>query len=441
MSIGLLSDLLSRVAVIGRNLNAARKQPEIPLLTLCQEILDSRGEATGLAHSQEVLQRYFSLSDKQKSDFFLSLLNEFGADQDALGKAVQAWLDDPNETTARALHFIGEPVSQNLLRRMNQAPNATLALVNMRADLLKYTADSPELKSLDSDFSHLFNSWFNRGFLELKHIDWETPASILEKIIAYEAVHEIGSWDSLRQRVASSDRMLYGYFHPALGIEPLIFVEVALTDHTPGDIKSILANDREQIPAEQANTAVFYSISNCQKGLKGISFGNFLIKQVVENLRHEFPNLDNFVTLSPVPGFRRWAIKQSKAENSTLSDAQFKLVDALEQAEDTQALLALTNDNKALLKLIAHYLVVSRSARGGASDPVSRFHLGNGARLENIHLQGDNSENGLKNSWGCMVNYQYQVKDIEKNHEAYINNDVIIASSKVMGLLKTKFSV
>ena len=436
MSIGLLSELLSRVAVIGRNLDAARKQPEKSLLTLCQEILDSRGEATGLAHCQEVLQRYSTLSDNQKIEFFVSLLNEFGADKQALAKAVKAWQEKPDEITARALHFIGEPVSQNLLRRINQVPKATLALVNMRADLLKYTADSPELKSLDCDFSHLFSSWFNRGFLELKHIDWETPAAILEKIIAYEAVHEIGSWDSLRQRVASCDRRLYGYFHPALGIEPLIFVEVALTDHTPRDIKSILANDRTQLPAEQANTAVFYSISNCQKGLKGISFGNFLIKQVVENLRHEFPNLDTFVTLSPVPGFRKWAKKQSTAENSTLSDAQINLVEDLEQAEDTQALLALTHHNKQLIKLIAQYLVVSRSAKGGASDPVSRFHLGNGARLENIHLQGDNSDNGLNNAWGCMVNYQYKVKDIEKNHEAYINNDVIIASNKVMGLLK-----
>jgi len=436
MSRGLLSDLLSRVAVIGRNLDAVRKQPEKSLLRHCQLILNSRGEATGLAHSQEVLLRYSGLNDHLKSDFFKSLLNEFGADKDDLEQAVQAWQENPDETTARALHFVCEPVSQNLLRRMNQVPNATLALVNMRADLLKYTADSPELKSLDSDFSHLFSSWFNRGFLQLKHIDWETPAAILEKIIAYEAVHEIGSWDSLRQRVASSDRRLYGYFHPALGIEPLIFVEVALTDHTPGDITSILANDRQQIPAEQANTAVFYSISNCQKGLKGISFGNFLIKQVVENLRHEFPNLDTFVTLSPVPGFRRWATQHSTAKTSALSDAQIKLVKELEQAADKEALLALTQNNNQLLKLIAHYLVVSRSAKGGACDSVSRFHLGNGARLEDIHLQADNSENGLNNAWGCMVNYQYKVKDIEKNHEAYINNDVIITSNKVMGLLK-----
>jgi len=436
MSLGLLSELLSRVTVIGRNLDAARKESEKSLLILCQEILDSRGEATGLAHSHEVLQRFSYLDDTQKCDFFKSLFKEFGADKDALEIAVKAWQESPDETTARALHFTCEPISQNLLRRLNQAPNATLALVNMRADLIKYTADAPELKSLDSDFSHLFSSWFNRGFLELKHIDWETPAAILEKIIAYEAVHEIASWDSLRQRVASSDRRLYGYFHPALGIEPLIFVEVALTDQTPGDISSILAGDRQQIPAEQANTAVFYSISNCQKGLKGISFGNFLIKQVVENLRHEFPNLATFVTLSPVPGFRQWAKTQSSADISTLSDSQIQLVTALEQAEDREALLALTIDNKELLKLIAQYLVISRSPLGGASDPVSRFHLGNGARLENIHLQGDNSENGLRNAWGCMVNYQYTVKDIEENHESYINNNVIIASSKVMGLLK-----
>lgn len=435
---GLLSDLLTRVTDIGKNLDSVIKQQEKPILEQCETLLSKQGEATGLAQAQQILRRYEALGDEDKLFFFQAVLENFGTDKSSLEQAITNWQRDSNEDNARTLHFASEPRSQNLLRRINQAPNGTLALVKMRADLLSFLRANPALKGLDQDFSHLFGSWFNRGFLKLQTMDWGTPANILEKVIAYEAVHEISSWSDLRQRVADPDRRLYSYFHPALGIEPLIFVEVALTDHTPFAIAPILEKQREPLNPEQATTAVFYSISNCQRGLKGISFGNFLIKQVVENLREEFPKLETFITLSPVPGLRRWALQQLEKPDAVTTAEQLALIRELERAQLDGTLSALLENNKAFKNLVATYLVSARSPRGGAADPVSRFHLGNGAQLEDIHLQGDVSENGLNNAWGCMVNYQYEIKHIERNHEAYVNNDEIIASSKVMGFLKSR---
>ncbi|PWQ94807.1 MCD, Malonyl-CoA decarboxylase MCD [Leucothrix arctica] len=433
---GLLSDLLTRVTDIGRSLDSVIKQREKPLLEQCEGLLDKNGEAASLAKAQQLLKHYDELNDEEKGVFFLEILANFGTDNAALEKAINNWKSDSSEANARVLHFASEPRSQILLRRINQAPNGTLALVKMRADLLRFTRTHPELKILDQDFAHLFLSWFNRGFLKLQTMDWGTPANILEKVIAYEAVHEISNWSALRQRVADPDRRLYSYFHPALGIEPLIFVQVALTDHVPGAIAPILEKQREPLDPEKATTAVFYSISNCQTGLKGISFGNFLIKQVVENLREEFPKLETFITLSPVPGLRRWALQQLEKPDAVTTAEHLELIRDLERARLEGTLTSLLENNKAFKNLVATYLVSARSPRGGATDPVSRFHLGNGARLEDIHLQGDVSENGLNNSWGCMVNYQYRISDIEKNHETYVNADKIITSSAVKSLLK-----
>lgn len=433
---GFLSDFLNRVTDIGRGLDSVIKQQEKPLLEQCETLLSKQGEATGLAQAQQVLRRYEGLDDDEKQAFFLAVLSRFGIDETVLNQAIARWNAEPNGANARELHFASEPQSQNLIRRLNQAPAGTHALVKMRADLLRFTRNHPELIDLDRDFAHLFASWFNRGFLKLQSMDWSTPADVLEKVIAYEAVHEIRSWSDLRQRVASPDRRLYSYFHPALGNEPLIFVEVALTNTNPDAIAPILEKQREPLAPEQATTAVFYSISNCQVGLKGISFGNFLIKQVVESLREELPKLETFITLSPVPGLRRWALKQLDEPGDVMTPELLAFIRELERARSQGQLLDITGDSKTFRKLVATYLVAARSPRGGAADPVSRFHLGNGARLENIHLQGDVSDNGIRNAWGCMVNYQYQIKHIEKNHEAYVNNDEIIASPKVVAFLK-----
>jgi malonyl-CoA decarboxylase len=290
-----------------------------------------------------------------------------------------------------------------------------------------------DLAALDRDVTHLLSSWFNRGFLVLRRIDWSSPANILEKIIRYEAVHEIRDWNDLRRRIDPVDRRCYAFFHPALNDEPLIFVEVALTETIPGAIAPLLAEQRVPVPIERARTAVFYSISNTQRGLGGISFGSFLIKQVVEELRRELPKLDTFVTLSPVPGFMQWV---SQATDVPLTEEDRQLLESLgkpnwfDNAELTAQLRTV------LEPLGAYYFLKARTPKGRLIDSVARFHLGNGARLERINWLGDLSPKGLRESAGIMVNYLYRLDDIEKNHEAYANQGEVIASSAVKKLLK-----
>lgn len=267
----------------------------------------------------------------------------------------------------------------------------------------------------------------------LRRIDWSSPANILEKIIRYEAVHEIRDWDDLRRRIDPVDRRCYAFFHPALADEPLIFVEVALTEAIPGAIAPLLAEEREPVPAEKARTAVFYSISNTQRGLGGISFGSFLIKQVVEELRRELPKLDTFVTLSPVPGFMQW-VKQ--ADDVPLSEEDRQLLESLGKPGWPDNAELATQLRTVLEPLAAYYFLKARTPKGRLIDSVARFHLGNGARLERINWLGDLSPKGLRESAGVMVNYLYRLDDIEKNHEAYANNGEVIASSAVKKLLK-----
>jgi malonyl-CoA decarboxylase len=305
----------------------------------------------------------------------------------------------------------------------------------MRADLLVLMNSHKDLATLDRDVAHLLASWFNRGFLVLRKIDWSTPANILEKIIRYEAVHEIRDWDELRRRIDPIDRRCYAFFHPALVDEPLIFVEVALTESIPGAIAPLLAEDRKPVPVERARTAVFYSISNTQQGLGGISFGNFLIKQVVEELRRELPKLENFVTLSPVPGFMKWLKHASDVPISSEERGQLDQLDGPDWFEDAE----LATQLRSIVEpLAAHYFLKARSPKGRLIDSVARFHLGNGARLERINWFGDLSPKGLRESAGVMVNYLYRLEDIEKNHEAYANQGDVVASSAVKKLLKNE---
>ena len=305
----------------------------------------------------------------------------------------------------------------------------------MRADLLRAMNGHKDLAALDHDVVHLLSSWFNRGFLVLRRIDWSTPANILEQIIRYEAVHEIRDWDDLRRRIDPIDRRCYAFFHPALVDEPLIFVEVALTETIPGAIAPLLAVDRQPVPVDRARTAVFYSISNTQRGLGGISFGSFLIKQVVEELRRELPKLENFVTLSPVPGFVPW-LKQ--ASDVPVTDEDRALLENLEKPDWFEDAELAGQLRSVLEPLAAYYFLKARTAKGRLIDSVARFHLGNGARLERIDWLGDLSPKGLRESAGIMVNYLYRLEDIEKNHEAYANRDEIAASSLVKKLLKNE---
>jgi malonyl-CoA decarboxylase len=432
------SDLLATISERGRILlRRASPTDEKPdadgLAELCEALLSGRGEASGTAMAREVLDHYQDLDPDGRLTFFQALVRDFGPDRKRLEKAIEAWRATPDDDDTSDLHFASEPRRQELIRRLNRAPNGTSDLVGMRADLLKLMNSHKDLAALDRDVVHLLSSWFNRGFLVLRRIDWSTPANILEQIIRYEAVHEIRDWDDLRRRIDPADRRCYAFFHPALVDAPLIFVEVALTEAIPSAIAPLLAVDRQPVPTDRARTAVFYSISNTQRGLGGISFGNFLIKQVVEELRRELPKLDTFVTLSPVPGFMQWL---NKTDEVTDDDrAVLKLLDEPKWFENAEMVAQLRS---VLEPIAAHYFLKARTSKGRMIDPVARFHLGNGARLERINWLGDLSPKGLRESAGIMVNYLYRLEDIEKNHEAYANDDEVVASSAVKKLLKTE---
>jgi malonyl-CoA decarboxylase len=434
------SDLLASISERGRTLlrragSSEGKHDASDLIELCEALLSGRGEASGTAMAREVLDRYRQLDEANRLTFFETLVRHFGSDRERLAQAIESWRAQPNDDDASDLHYASEPRRQELIRRLNRAPGGTSELVAMRADLLSTMNGHKDLAVLDRDVAHLLSSWFNRGFLVLRRIDWSTPANILEQIIRYEAVHEIRDWDDLRRRIDPIDRRCYAFFHPALVDEPLIFVEVALTESIPSAIAPLLAEDRPLIPADRARTAVFYSISNTQRGLGGISFGSFLIKQVVEELRRELPKLENFVTLSPVPGFMQW-LKQ--ADDVPISDEDRALLAHLDEPHWFENAEMVSQLRAVLEPLAAHYFLKARTSKGRLIDSVARFHLGNGARLERIDWLGDLSAKGLRESAGLMVNYLYRLEDIEKNHEAYANQDEIAASNAVKKLLKSE---
>jgi malonyl-CoA decarboxylase len=434
------SDLLASISERGRVLlrragSSHDKQDASDLIELCEALLSGRGEASGTAMAREVLDRYHHLDETGRLSFFGNLARNYGPDRERLAHAIESWRAQPNDADASDLHFASEPRRQELIRRLNRAPGGTSDLVSMRADLLGLMNSDKDLAALDRDVAHLLASWFNRGFLVLRRIDWSTPANILEKIIRYEAVHEIRDWNDLRRRIDPVDRRCYAFFHPALVDEPLIFVEVALTESIPGAIAPLLAEDRQPVPIERARTAVFYSISNTQRGLGGISFGSFLIKQVVEELRRELPKLENFVTLSPVPGFMSWL---KKASDVPVTEEERGLLENLERPDWFEDTELATQLRSVVEPLAAYYFLKARTPKGRLIDSVARFHLGNGARLERIDWLGDLSPKGLRESAGIMVNYLYRIDDIEKNHEAYANQGTVAASSAVKKLLKNE---
>ncbi len=408
------------------------------LLELCEELLSGRGEASGVALAREILGRYAALTTGPRIAFFEKLAAEFGPDHKRLEAAIERWRQSPTDETTAEIHLAAEPRRQELFRRLNLAPNGTAALVRMRENLLDALDHRADLRAVDADFVHLFSSWFNRGFLVLRRIDWSTPASVLEKIIRHEAVHKIRGWDDLRRRIDPPDRLCFAFFHPALVDEPLIFVEVALTREIPGAIAPILAVKRDPLEPERATTAVFYSISNCQRGLAGVSFGHFLIKQVVEEICRDIPRLSTFVTLSPVPNFAAWLDRERKNESSAVLTPEDRAALANLDTEGWWQLPpARTPIEEPLMRAAAWYFMHARNKNGVPLDAVARFHLGNGARLEQLNWLGDGSEKGIKQSFGVMVNYLYDLEDIEKNHEAYAENRTIVASGAVRRLSRS----
>ena len=417
-----------------RESSAARSQN---LVELCDELLSRRGEASGVALARDILTRYDQLTTGPRIAFFEALATRFGPDHERLTGAIEQWRREPTEETIAELHDAAESRRQELFRRVNLAPGGTAGLVDMREQLLEAMTHRDDLAAVDADFVHLFSSWFNRGFLVLRRIDWATPAIILEKIIRYEAVHRIRGWDDLRRRIDPPDRRCYAFFHPALVDDPLIFVEVALTRDIPTGIAPILTSQREALLPDRATTAVFYSISNCQRGLTGVTFGHFLIKQVAEEISREIPNISTFVTLSPVPGFADWLARERAREVSTvLSDDDRAALAHL----DTQGWWQMPNTRDAvrepLVRAAAWYFLHGRTKNGTPLDPVARFHLGNGARLEQINWLADTSAKALGQSHGLMVNYLYDLKNIEKNHEAYAETRTIVTSNTVKRLAR-----
>ncbi|MBT5051354.1 MAG: malonyl-CoA decarboxylase [Rhodospirillaceae bacterium] len=428
-----MSQVVTAIADIGRQYfdRPSNRSAIETARRLCDDLLSDHGEASGTALAREVVNLFRTMEAPDRMAFLQMLNDDYAYDPEALRKAAENYLSDESQKSYEALCNTVEAPRQELLRRMNIAPGGTGAILVMREFLLQIIPDHPEMKALDTDIRHLFTSWFNRGFLQFERIEWRTAAAILEKLIAYEAVHEIKGWDDLRRRLAD-DRRCFAYFHPALADEPLIFVEVALTNGLADRIQPLLeaapATDGELKP----NTAVFYSISNCQFGLTGISFGNLLIKQVVDALSAELPSVQNFATLSPIPGFVDWLdriVREEPPEFLTEDERDgFRMSDWLQNEIMRQKL------QKPLMRLCAIYLT-SLTPHGQAIDPVARFHLGNGASIERINWAGDLSEKGLAQAAGLMVNYTYAPDEIIANHEAYVGNGEIALSGKVRALL------
>ncbi|HLT79285.1 MAG TPA: malonyl-CoA decarboxylase [Ferrovibrio sp.] len=422
------------------------------LRSLLNECLEARGgEVSARARAATLGQLYLDLSDEGKRTFLQVLATGFAADAAALDKAiaeVQAATDPAARHMAeRRLRQALTPPRQRLLTQFTSLPQGVKFLVDMRADALRFRKEAPELAILDADLEDIFVAWFDVGFLELKRITWNSPAALLEKLIAYEAVHAIESWDDLRNRL-DADRRCYAFFHPRMPLEPLIFVEVALVKGIAGNVQALLDQSVPVLDAKEADTAIFYSISNTQVGLRGISFGNFLIKRVVDDLSRDLPNLKTFSTLSPIPGFRKWldeAVAKGTPDLVT-AEAREALGQVLGKRFSKGQLPALLKDyawveNRALadtlrpvlMRLGARYLLTV-DENGRPRDPVARFHLSNGASVHRLNWLGDRSRNGLKQAAGLMVNYLYRLDDIDQNHERFVRDGTIAASAEVRRL-------
>lgn len=431
---------------------------------LCRALMKGAGEASAIALSREILARYATMDDAAKLDFFTLLNTDYAPDPARIRAASEAYLASESDADLLALNQAVEPPRQELLRRLNMAPHATAQLVAMRGDLLVRLREQPALKAVDADFRHLLSSWFNRGFLQLRRIDWHSPAGVLEKLISYEAVHAIQGWDDLRRRLAE-DRRCFAFFHPAMPDEPLIFVEVALVEGMTAEVGPLLDMQAPVGALDTADTALFYSINNTQAGLRGISFGNFLIKQVLAELREEYPMLCHFATLSPLPRFAATlraglsGEKGSGLDRDRIDRILEPWAEALWAAADKMRAEAgadsaagpdhsapLSPPGEALLQLLetaplAHQALLAAplsqlalaylhlpSPRGGLLDPVAGFHLANGARLERINAFADLSDERMHTSFGVMVNYLYEPNDVEANHERFICRGEVVVS-------------
>jgi malonyl-CoA decarboxylase len=399
-------------------------------MALCRALLSERGEISGARLAGETLAVYHSFDQAGRAAFFDSLAAEFSPHPDQVAAAADAYRAEPSAATLVRLQRVVEPPRQELFRRLNLAPEGTRTLVDMRRHLLQHSGVHPQWLAIESDLMHLLRSWFNRGFLQLRRIDWTTPAIILEKLIEYEAVHQIHGWGDLRRRL-EKDRRCYAFFHPALDDDPIIFVEVALTRGMSGKVQPLVDPATPVGDPGTANCAIFYSITNCQDGLRGVPFGDFLIKKVVEDLGQQLPQIKTFATVSPVPGFREWLARNFPAEEKETSLA----LSAASPASSDGRQKAPEPLQRELTALCSHYLLHAKHGREPL-DPVARFHLRNGARLERINWRGDTSASGFERSAGLTVNYLYRLSDLERNHEMYMKEYRVVASLAVESLAR-----
>ncbi len=410
------------------------------LLRDCQVLMSERGEANSVVIGRQLIDHLSKLTDDQLLEFFKRLSLDFSPHPAQVLAAAQAYSEQATSAHLKRLLQTAEPPRLELFRRINRTSGGTAALVTMRSTLLKHLRANPELQVLENDLLHVFASWFNPGFLHLQKVDWDSPARLLEKLIKHEAVHEIDGWDDLRRRLAP-DRRCFAFFHPQLPGEPLIFVEVALLSEIPASIAPLIDKKSTPLSPEKFKVATFYSISNCETGLSGVSLGNFLIKRVAEQLKLELPQIKTFCTLSPIPGFAVWLLATTdfrdihgkrRGLDLRLSKAREELLLAckgdLSTLAQTSVLRGLTSEQQQALQRLCSAYLAHKSVAGGA-DPVARFHLDNGARLERINPLADLSHKGLKQSFSTMVNYLYDLEQIEVNHEKFIHGEVVYAKS------------
>jgi len=425
-----LKKIISLIADAGQKLinkKEIKKNNIESILSLCDDLISNKGAAFGISVARDITDLYQALSTENKLLFFKKINEKYKPNFTRVNSAIDSYKKLQNEKNLSHLFRVSEGSRRELFRRMNMAPNGTSIIVCLRADLLKMLKNNNELKSLDDDLRHLFKAWFNPGFLKLEKITWDTKAAVLEKIIKYERVHYMKDMNELKRRLGE-DRRFFSYFHPALEDEPIIFVQIALTNGLGKSIQELMKPSGDDI--KMYDTATFYSISNCHEGLSRVTLGNFLIKRVIYEIQEELPHIKNFGTLSPIPGFVEWFsyLEEGKINNilGNLADQNISFL----KSQDLKIGDSRIIENKeAIKKLVAHYIVNEKNSKGLPLNDVSRFHLGNGAIVDDIVVNANISETGFKRSYGVMVNYLYELKNIEKNHENYMNNNKVIFSN------------
>ena len=427
-----LKDIISSIADVGKKIfkkkDSIKKNDVGSIISLCDDLLSNKGAAFGITVAREITDLYQTLSDENKLIFFKKINEKYKASHSEVDEAINTYKKKQDDKNLFNLFRVAEGKRRELFTRMNMSPNGTPVILSLREDLIKQLKNNQDLTSLDNDLRYLFRSWFNPGFLKLEKITWETKAAILEKIIKYERVHHIKDMNDLKIRLGE-DRRFFSYFHPALDDEPIIFVQVALGKGLGKSIQELLKPTTEG--NTKNDTATFYSISNCQEGLSRVTLGNFLIKRVVYEIQEELPHIKNFGTLSPIPGFRDWFSYLDSEKIKTIIGSSAENINFLKSSDLKIGDTRIVENKELMIKIVMHYLMNEKNRKGFPINDVSRFHLGNGALIDDINVNANVSEVGFKRSFGIMVNYLYELKNIEQNHENYVNSKKINVSDKL----------